>query len=567
MISLPSANILKLKELLKDGWKISSHKVSFTAVTNQEKVHIVLEKEGKKTFMEVTNDDEFTEYTLHFEKFQDRYGNDEFIYVEDLKGYRKKLEDLEKRGAVPNRPYKISIGETELKDAHLYHLCMPGPGGEHVGVANFFVPLDRNPALYQLDFRDEVKVEWTDNQQMAFRGYAHQVYSSERSAMLLCYGSTRRFFQSRVSCEFVGTKGEDALYFLAVSGGLKPQFHGIAQPLLTRRNFNVIFPVGGLDIPCDFNVEQVRFTKDIWKVFPERVKKAKTLSNAPWSTVSAFAFITVEAEHYFEALTKAEEIAKRAIDWIQFRTDITLPSVIENGKNIPLSYNLSKSFSKCFLIPYGLAIDTITNGAVFSLLTVQSGHELVFNYNPREFFEPLSSVWGKLEQMYKVDSDSVQPLYEALSWLMQTFEVESSIDNLLQLWVAMEFICSKERVPKFVRHMSINNTISSIKRLGLPQNEEEVIIRSIQQVNTPSLMVKWDYLLKRLRIRLTEKEQELLSRLRTERNNITHGKKVSKLAIEDIEKFRSILERVFLMKVTQLIDSLYAIPDLSQLFG
>ncbi len=564
---MPSANVIKLKELLKNGWRISSHSLSFSATANEEKVHIVLEKEGVKTFMEVVNDGEFTEFTLHFEKFEDDFGNYEFIYVEDIKEYKAKLEEFTKKGSVPNRPYKITIGEVELNGAYLYYLVLPGYGRAHVGAANFFVRLDQNPEFHRVDFRDEVKIVWTDNEQVAFRGFPHEVYVSESSAMLLCYGGTRRFFQSRVACEFVGITPEDAIYFLAISGGLNPQFDGPAQPTLTRRNFKVIFPIGDLVIPTDFSVEQVVFIKDVQKVLSERIKRATTLSKDPWSAASVFASVDVEAEHYFEALVKAEKIVKRAVDWIQFRTDITLPCFIDNGKNIMLSYNLSKSFSKCYLIPYGLAIDLKTNGAVFHLLTVQSGHQLVFKHGTDEFFEPLSSIWEKLSQIYNQNSESVQPLYEALSWLMQTFEVESVVDNLLQLWVAMEFICSKEKVPELVRRESINNSISSIKSLGLPPTEEEALIQTILQVNSPPLMAKWNHLLERLGIELTKKEEQLISKLRNERNSITHGKELCKLKIEDIEKFRSVLERVFLRKATQLINSWYGIPDLSQLFS
>jgi hypothetical protein len=331
------------------------------------------------------------------------------------------------------------------------------------------------------------------------------------------------------------------------------------------RKFRVIFPVGDLNIPADFRVEQVYFTNDS-DVIPETVKKSKTMAGPPWIAASAFAVVDVSAEHYFDALLKAEEIAKRAVDWIQFRTDISLPCTYENGKTVLLSYNLSKSFSKCRLIPYGLAIDSKTNGAVFNLLTLQSGHPLVFHHTPQEFFEPLNSVWEKLSQIYIQDSESVRPLYEALSWLMQTFEIESLVDNLLQLWIAFEFVCSKEKTTEHVQRASICSSISSIKHLGLPFAEEKALMQSVNQVNSPTLMEKWDGLLLRLGITLSEREKALISKMRKARNNIEHGKRLSEVSIEDIEKFRSILERVFLTKATKLVDNRYGLPDLSQLF-
>jgi hypothetical protein len=567
LIILPSANVLQLKTLLRDCWKINSLSLRIGSAPDRERVHVVLEREGKKTHMDVTNDSEFTLYTLHFKKFEDNYGNFEFIYVDDLKEYDRRIDELVKKGLVPKRPYKITIGDVELLNAHLAHLLAAGLGGAHVSVASFFVPLDKNPAFLQVDFRDEVTITWTDSGQTAFKGYAHEVSCGETAAVLLCYGSTRRFFQTRLTSELVAVKPSDSLYFVAMSGGLETAFTGVPRPELSLRSFKVIFPIGGLVIPCNFRIEQVVFTKDIQKELSQTLRNAKTLSKAPWNTVSAFAIASLESRHFLEALTNGEKMVKRAVDWIQFRTDISIPSVKEAGEKRMLSYNMNKSYSKCFLIPYGLAIDSKTGGAIFNLLNIQSGHPLVFNYDPNGFFEPLAPVWEKLQQLGKVSNSNVQPLYEALNWFMQSFEVESLTDNLLQLWMAFEFICSGQKVPPLVQDTNIENCVSSIRAIGLSELEEESIIRNIRQVNDPALMAKWELLLKDLGITLSAQEQRLISRLRTERNRIIHGKSTRKLLIEELEKFRSILERVFIIKTTKLIDSYYAVPDLSSLFS
>ena len=217
-----------------------------------------------------------------------------------------------------------------------------------------------------------------------------------------------------------------------------------------------------------------------------------------------------------------------------------------------LSYNMSKAFSKCHLVPYGLAIDSITNGAVFNLLNVQSGHQLVFHHSPQDFFDPLIPTLDKLEQIKNQYSESIQPLYETLSWLMQSFEIESLIDNLLQLSIAFEFLCTNEKVSKLVTEASINNSILAVQSLALPTQEEIALIETLKQVNDQPLMVKWQKLLHRLGLSLTSNEHQLIRKLRTERNNLIHGKTSCKLAIEDLEKFRSILEKVFIKKAIAL---------------
>ena len=265
-------------------------------------------------------------------------------------------------------------------------------------------------------------------------------------------------------------------------------------------------------------------------------------------------------------MIKAEEAAKRAVDWLQFRTDITLPCIEHEGQKIMLSYNMSKAFSKCFLIPHSLAIDSISKGAIFNTLNVQSGHSLVFHHSPQDVFDPLVPIVDKLQHLNTQFGEKVQPLYETLGWLMQSFEIESLIDNLLQLWIAFEFVCTNEKVAKLVSDTTIGNSVLAVQGLGLPKAEEDVLIQGLMRINDTPLMVKWQKLLRRLDVSLSVTEQKLVRSLRTERNKLIHGKKSCKLTIEDLEKFRSILERIFIKKASSLIDSHYGIQNLSFLF-
>ncbi len=353
---------------------------------------------------------------------------------------------------------------------------------------------------------------------------------------------------------------------MAKSTNLPPIFHGGNQPLLVQRNFKVIFPIRGLILPSEFTIQEVLFTNDISKILTDKIRGSKTLGNQPWEGNPSFAVVEVTAEHYLDALTKAETVTKRAVDWIQFRTDITLPSINDNGKKVLLNYNMSKAFSKCHLIPYGLAIDSITKGAVFNLLNVQSGHQLVFHHSPQDFFDPLIPTLDKLEQIKSQYNESVQSLYETLSWLMQSFEIESLIDNLLQLWIAFEFLCTNEKVSKLAKKENINKSILAVQNLALPLQEEVALVETLKKVNEPPLMVKWQKLLERLGVSLTSNDQQLIRKLRSERNNLIHGKTSCKLNLEDLEKFRSILENVFIKKATALVESHYGIQDLSPLF-
>lgn len=561
-----SSSVAKIKTLLKEGWQITSHKIQVLAREGVELEHVVLKKGNDTTFVETKNDPEFLEYMRHFEKFKDEFGNNQFVYVEDINGYKQKIENLIIRGTVPKRPYQITIGELKIDSPHLYHLVIPGFGRAHLGQAYFFVNTSKNPDLSKFDYLDNIQIKWTDTNQLAFYGFAHEVYANDNSILFLCLGGPRRFTQDRLTSELIGIPGDDALYFVAKASRMNVVIHNGSKPLLTQRSFKVLFPVAGLGLPSEFRIEQVTFTNTINNHLTPAILNSKTLQEQPWKDTKAFAVVEVIGEHFIDAMIKAEEVAKRAVDWIQFRTDLSLPCITYEGKRILLSYNMDKSFSKCFLIPYALAIDSASKGAIFNLLNVQSGHQLVFHHSPKEFFEPLIPLLDKLEQISKQYNDSVQPLYETLSWLMQSFEIESLIDNLLQLWIAFEFLCTNEKAVRLVPETTVNSCILEVQGLALPKEQEVAMVENIRRVNEPPLMVKWQALLLRVNLSLTDNEHRLVRKLRTERNNLVHGKKSSKLTIEDLDKFRSILEKVFVKKAVSLVESHYGVQNISFVF-
>jgi hypothetical protein len=551
VIKLSSLNISNLKKLLDEMWNIFRIDISFTKEKKELKVEVFLERGKEKKHITAVNDAAFTDYIAHFKKFQDEYGNNVFVYVEDLDNYNKEIDKLLQEGNVPNRPYKISIGDLELNGTQLYHLVIAGPG-KQIGKAHFFINLRENPDYCNIDLRDRVEIKWTDTGEVVFGGFVHHASHSKDSAVFLCYGGPRRLHEGKITSEHIGIEPMDMVYFIMKSSGMKAHFHGGIGPNLNIRDFKIIFPIEGLQTPCDFRVENVLFNCNIQDELSNQAKIGKTLKKIPWSSATTFAIVVLKASHFYEALFNAEKYAQRAVDWIQIRTDITIPCIPENGKVKKINYNMRKSFSRFSLSRHGLVIDLTTGAALYFPLDEKVGHPLIFKYDPEEFLGPIASIWNKLEQLAQKKESEVQAVYQTINWLMLSYEKESPIDNLLQLWIAFEFICSKQKVPKLVKKQNRKFALTSIENLDIPQEEKDKILNAINNVNNPSLMMKWDYLLKKLGVTLPKKEEELISKLRYIRNKIIHGYRAIDISIEQIEKFRSILERILLLKVSNL---------------
>lgn len=230
---------------------------------------------------------------------------------------------------------------------------------------------------------------------------------------------------------------------------------------------------------------------------------------------------------------------------IQLRTDLTLPCIEVEGTTKRIGYNLKKNYSRFYLNRYGLAIEGDTGSAIFHLMDSSIGHPLVIKYNPDDFMEPLRHLYERLMDPSNETMPEVRTLNHALNWLMFSYENEVPVDNLLQLWIAKEFLCSRVSVPRLVDRGNLRNAVRNIKELDIPEREKQWIIESIRQVNNPPLSVKWEQLLKEQGISLSGEETKLIIELRSARNKIIHGNNVEEIDIEKIEKFRSILERVF----------------------
>lgn len=86
-------NVEKIKELLEDGYKIIKHQISFRKDHNQDILenNVTFKKGHNLKTITSINSKEFIEFIKHFKKVKDKYDNFEFVYIEDIEQYNKKL--------------------------------------------------------------------------------------------------------------------------------------------------------------------------------------------------------------------------------------------------------------------------------------------------------------------------------------------------------------------------------------------------------------------------------------------------------------------------------------------
>ena len=540
---MPSENVQKLKNLIGEGYKI--HSISLSVKNQVEKVEILLVHGKEKEIMAVENDDEFTNFSFHFKRFEDSYGNPVFLYVEDLDAYNKEVEKQSKMGKPPKKNYEISIGGRKLIEPFLFHLIKAGPG-QPLGEANFSIKISKNNHFKDLDFRDSVIVKDFSLNEVVFTGHVHEVLYGADIAMFICQGGPASLHIQKLNAEFIKFNRVEALNFLTESMGIKSNFHSGPKPNFNKRLFTIICPLLNLKTPNTFTIGDVTFYYSEHQGDDKIIENSDTSkSNAKWDENNVRTKTVVEATSFLEAIQIGYNRISQIVDWIRLRVDISFPCYQRDTHMNPLPFNFKKQYSRFELTTQIYCRENNTKSACIYDLNVIIGHPLVFQYDPEGYFaETYEYFKHMLSKSQQEMSKKELRIVSSLHWLSLAINSNKSMDKLLYLWTALEFILSDSKLEKKFNESDREEIMRKIKELKLNNEQLEIIKAKIEQLNNPPLMVTIQNELDKNEIKLERDELEVLKKMRKLRNDVIHGKASGEIGDEDIGKFISIVERL-----------------------
>ena len=556
---MPSENVQKLKNLIIEGYKI--HSISLSVKNQVEKVEILLVHGKEKKIMAVENDDEFTNFSFHFKPFEDSYGNPIFRYVEDLDAYNKEVEKQSKMGKPPKKNYETSIGGRKLIEPFLFHLIKAGPG-QPLGEANFDIKISKNNHFKDLDFRDPAIVKDFDLSEVVFTGQVHKVLYDADTARFICRGGPASLHIQKLKVEFINFSRVEALNFLTESAGIKSNFHSGPKPNFKKRLFTIICPLLNLKIPNTFTIGDVTFYYSEHNDDDKIIESSDTCKrNAKWDKNNVRAKTVVEATSFIKAIQIGYRKISQIVDWIRLRVDISFPYYQRNTHINPLSFNFQKQYSRFELTTQIYCRENNTKNACIYDLNVKIGHPLVFQYDPEEYF---AGIYKKFKHMLSKSQQEMSKeelrIVSSLHWLSLAINSNKSLDKLLYLWTALEFILSESKLEKKFNGRDREEIRGKIMELNLNNEQLKIIKAKIEQLNDPPLMVTIQNELDKNKIKLERDELEVLKKMRKLRNDVIHGKASGEIGDEDIEKFISIVERLLVSIVDVPLESPTTMP-------
>ena len=266
-------NVDKIRELIKKGYKITEHQMKFHNKGDQSTLEdiVTLKKESNTEVVHSINSKEFFEFINHFKKAKDQYDNIEFVYVEDLEQYNK-MSEKNQSHVILRDHHKLKISGREFSKGITTLNFKPSGPGNSVGLANFWIELDQNHNLKNVDFKDEIKVYDQSNNRV-FRGFVKNYESSDKTGFISVQDTTLKIQNEKVSVEFNKMNPTDCVGLLTESAGLQFQPHGIPYNT-NEREFIIIMPILNLFTDQSFKIGEVEFYQKFESLDDSLIRKS-----------------------------------------------------------------------------------------------------------------------------------------------------------------------------------------------------------------------------------------------------------------------------------------------------
>lgn len=544
------ANVEKIKKLLETGYKIIHIEMKYDKLKEPDIInHIVTLKKGEsQEVIQSVNSQEFMEFILHFKQAKDKYDNSEFVYIEDLKKYAQMIES-EHNHVVLQDHHTLKISGRDFSQGITTISLKPGGRDNRIGRAQIWIDLEKNPEFENIDFKDEIEIRDRSNT-ILMRGYVKNYQSSNRTGFLSIQDLTLKMESEKITVEFNQMKPVDSIGLIAEFGEFT--FKTDKAYNTTTRAFKIIVPIQNLIIDQTFKIGDVEFYQDFTGLDDALIRKSNTgRTNPLWNGNLPRARIQLTASQFFEAITKGYDAICKAIDVISFRNDWTFPSIELGGAQKAFMFSYYKSLSRVTGVTLVYCREVDTQAHTFFNLESIVDNVLSLELDPQGYFVEANEIYDSILKK-EAPTDEESRILQVIHWLRKSIQEGNRKDKFLGLWVAFEFLTSGTSMPKLLEPKEVSNLRKLVEGSGLSKEQIRAIQFRVNQVNEPPLMAIFNHLIKTLDVKFTDAELKILLTARKKRTDIIHGKKDPDIKAEELNKMRTIMEKVLIKKISAL---------------
>lgn len=405
---------------------------------------------------------------------------------------------------------------------------------------------------------DQVAIYAKSNDKLVYKGYVNFLAFNEDIAYFECEIGPRSLRVEKVNVEFTHFRPFDALYFMTRTSGLTLQPSPEMKMNLSPRDFVVIVPVLDFIIKDTFRFAGVEFYPFFNSGDDHRIRKSNMSRREPdWSSNFPRARTVVQASSHFDAIKIGHSKIMDIVNWFAFRNDLTFPIIDELGEKSAVDFSNFKHYSRVRLSPIAYCREIGTDHVCLFDTRSLVGNILDVEYDLDAFFKPTRKLFEPI--IAKTKESMVQEeknILLSLRWLARSIHESNSVDKLLDLWTSLEFITSKTRGEILFDEAQKRLILDKIRDISLNEVQMEILRNKIAMLNDAPLLEKLRMFTATHKIDFVEGEWRLMREMRQKRNNIIHGDKEPELSNEEIEKLRSMIEKILLASVNETLKML-----------
>lgn len=414
-------NVEKMKSLLEEGYRITSHKVSYNHNRGNpiSEDKIKLKKGENEENIVSTNSKEFYDYIVHFKKVRNEFDNDEFIYIEDLGSYNKLIEKRGRADRATNNTNILEIGGDKFSEGVLTVHLDPSAPKKPKGFAEFWINLEKNPNIKKSDLTDEVKIYDLENN-LIMRGFIRNTQISENTLFLVIQDSSLKLENKKMSLEMGGgISPEEQLAFVTEYSGLKSHFHGISINTL-EREFEIIIPVVNLITDDEFKIGDVVFYQKFDTSNDSILRKSSfARSENSWNGNFPRAKVTVKANSFYQATYRGYNQVAKAVDIISLRNDFSLSSFNAGGEEKQINFSYYKNLAQVKISPWIYCRQKNTQSYIIYNSESKNANILALQHDPQDFFDGINDLCSELISKDNL-SQKEKNLLQSLHWLRRS---------------------------------------------------------------------------------------------------------------------------------------------------
>ncbi len=448
---------------------------------------------------------------------------------------------------------------SEIHEIKIFGRSFPGgelsikpilKGSSLIQVGTFRINLKKYPEFRNVDFKGTIQV-FIDNE-IKLLGLVKNYHVTDEFGIVDLQDVTLRLeYEKLPALEPLNLGASDILALITQSSGL---FYQPPPDLLyddSEREFVIIIPVKNLKITENFNIGNVEFYYSFKNVDDSIIRKSKNGTKNPvWTNNLTRAKTIVKANNFYNAIMTGYSVISRAIDVIALRTDFSFPSISINSFQYDFEYSYQILLSKVKIPSMVYCREDNTDFAViFDIETIRE-NELTLDANSQKFFKEVNILCDDL-LLEKSLAPKEKNLFQALHWLRKAIQEGNNEDKFLDSWIAFELLISGEKSKKRFNTGDMEKFTNLITNSDFKEQQKSAIISIIKEsIDNNPLLVKFDQLVQKLKIAFSPDERAMLSELYHKRNDLVHGRKDFEISDDELDKMRTIIEKIFIGKIS-----------------